>query len=370
MERSSSDELKTEQIKVVTASAAPAEEGNSQAPIEQSALFEQIAPIQDDSSGVLEKTAGFQFSIFLLLGAFFSWAILVLGQFFMIADIAVSTGTIASALFGLSYDRIMYHCGAQDTFLSGFIFGVMPIFWSSWFLYKRRVLRYVVMAIFALPVAVMMALLLAPGLLSAIVVALLTLAALFLVQLAGSYFASFQLKWPRRFTVTRLLLASYIPAIIVLAYEFINLDLNASVETVNYESMGSALGAFAAFSFLPSLLNSIAVGSRRFASGFGLASIGQFPVLMSAVLYTFANAVMLISFHAFGSVALQEYFARMSRGMPTEFELNSGNAAELWAKLLCSLLVCAIVFLSVVCGSFLGVAWNRFRRRAEHSFEE
>jgi hypothetical protein len=263
----------------------------------------------------------------------------------------------------------MYHCGAQDTFMSGFILGAVPIFWSSWYLHKRRIWKYILMGIFAIPVSLMLSVLMAPNLVSGLGVGIAVFALLFLMQMCGSHLASYQKNWPRRFSVSKLLLICYVPAIIVLGYELSNLDiLSGTADKVPDESMFGALGAIAAFSFLPALLNSIAVKTRRFGSGFGLSSIGQLPLLISAVLYCIANGIMLLCFNIFGATALADYFTRISGGLSTEFELMPSNTAELWSKLLCSLLVCGLVFASVWAGSFIGVLWNRWRRREEHSF--
>lgn len=359
------DELQAEQITVNVASNDAAN---------PPAATKQIdATLSDGKSSSSEpaKTRGPGGSFFAVLGTLSCFFILVLGQLFMVSDLAVGTGTIASALFGLSFDRVMYHCGAQDTFMSGFILGAIPIFWSSWYLHKRRILKYLFMCIFAIPVSWMLAVLLAPDLLSGAVVGILSFELLFLLQVCGSYLASFQKHWPRRFSVSKLLLFCYVPAIIVLAYEFSNLDLSGTVDKVPDEGVLAALGAIAAFSFLPALLNSIAVRTRRFASGFGLSSIGQLPLLFSAVLYCSANGVMLLCFNVFGASALEDYFTRISGAvLTTEFEIVPSNAAELGSKLLCSLLVCALVFASIWAGSFVGVMFNRWRCRGEHSFND
>lgn len=361
------DELKLEQIKVSsaadTAAAVPAvaEKENHLVPPEGSP---STVANTDEKKGPIK-------SFFAFFGNLFCWAILILGQLFMVSDIAVSTGTIASSIFGFSFDRIMYHCGAQDTFMSGFILGVLPVFWSSWYLYKRPVLRYLAMCIFGIPVSWMLAILLAPGMVAQVLVACVSFAALFFIQMAGSYLASFQKTWPRSFSVSKLLLFCYIPAIIFLGYEFSNIDLTGTVDKVPDEGVAAALGAIAAFSFLPALLNSIAVRTRRFASGLGLSSIGQLPVLISVVVYCIANGVMLFCYNIFGATAVADYFTRISGGvLTTEFELMPNNSAELWSKLLCSVLVGALVFVSVWAGSFLGVLWNRWRRKGEHSFND
>ncbi|MBX9724517.1 MAG: hypothetical protein K2X81_24125, partial [Candidatus Obscuribacterales bacterium] len=70
------------------------------------------------------------------LGAFMMMCVttmsIIAGQVCLVANAADFAGNISSLGLGQLYDRVMYHCGPQDTLLGAFIVVAFPLFWSAW----------------------------------------------------------------------------------------------------------------------------------------------------------------------------------------------------------------------------------------------
>lgn len=294
-----------------------------------------------------------------LIGTLISGTVLICGQMFMISGAAVNCGTLCSSIFGLSFDRVMYHCGPQDTYVGVLILAAVPIFWYAWYA------RFARLAVLILLSALFIGVLALSGIsLQFAVTAVVTIALLCGFHFAGSFFASHKNKWPRKFSVTRWLSVCYFPAALLLAYEFFVLDLGQqAIDKVTTETVLAGAGIIAAFSFLPALLTAIDCRSRQFASGFGLSAIGQSPVVFSMLIYATTNALMLLWVTVSGTNAVADHFAWQTQiGMDPDFD-HQTTYTEVLGKLLSSLLMCAILVGSIWSGSQLGVLWNRWRHR-------
>lgn len=295
------------------------------------------------------------------LGAIISMVVVVPGQVFMVAGAAVSAGTLCSSLFGLSFDRVMYHCGPQDTYLGIFVLGAVPTFWYAWHV-RNRLASFALIAVVAITGLFIFSSF-GSGLVGA-VIGLLSVLLLGVFHLAGNYFSTFKRNWPKSFSVTRWLSICYVPAALLLSYEFSVLDLSQSVSHVSTESVLTAAGIIAAFSFLPSFLTAVDCKSRQFASGFGLSAIGQSPVLITMLTYCVANAVMLIWVSLSGTASIADYYSWQAQlRMDPDFDKQT-TYAEVLSKFLSSLAVWCVLFFSVWSGSALGVSWNRWRHHS------
>lgn len=317
-----------------------------------------------------EKSSGTGKSPFQTLASFtgtsLGFIILVFAQIFMVAGAAVSSGTLASSAFGLSFDRVMYHCGPQDTYTGIFVLAAIPIFWCAWYLRKRKYARFLCLCSLGLLFAFLLGPVLTLKGAWTILASTVTFALFGLFQLGGTYFSSLKKNWPRSFSVTRLLLICYVPALAALAYEFSVLDLNSSIDKVSSENMLTCVGIIAAFAFLPAILTAIFSGARRFPSALGLSAIGQLPVLACTLLYLVGNGIMLACISVFGATALSDYFAANAGNLPTpDFDLSPNNYAEILAKFVSSLIVFAWLSGSIWIGSAVGVFFNRWRNKGK-----
>ncbi len=313
-------------------------------------------PVGDQRSPVRKIFSG--------IGALLGAIILICGQVFMVSGAAVSCGTFSSGLGGLSFNRIMYHCGPQDTYLGIFVLAAVPVFWYAWYQGKARYAKFALLPIFGICTVV--------GLIPSfsafgcpvVFVGLVSLLLLTLLHFAGVYSSSLKMNWPRKFSVTRWLSICYVPAALLLWYEFGILDMGETVDKVSTESMLTSAGIIAAFSLLPAFLTALDSRSRQFASGFGLSAIGQLPVLTTMLVYFIANAVMLTCVSLLGTTAVADYFSRQATvDFSPDFDTAS-TYMEVLSKCLSSLLIWAVLLLSVWGGSTLGVLLNRWRGRS------
>lgn len=285
---------------------------------------------------------------------------LVLGQLFMIAGAAVTCGTICSSLFGFSFDRIMYHCGPQDTYLGIFILAAVPVFWYAWFV-QHKFLKWLLITPAVIAGGIFGSSF-ATGFWSP-ALGLLTALLLFVFHLSGSYFSTFKRNWPKSFSVSKWLAICYVPAAILLGWELSFLDLSQAVTQVSTESVATSFATIAFFCFMPALLTAMDSKSKKFASGFGLSAIGQSPALMTMLVYCLANSIMLAWASFAGTQSIADAYQWQSQlGMEPDFDSKT-TIVDLTAKLLSSLTVFAVLFGSVWSGSFLGVTWNRWRNR-------
>lgn len=297
-----------------------------------------------------------------VLGAILTMLVVVPGQVFMVAGAAVSAGTLCSSLFGLSFERIMYHCGPQDSFLGIFVLAAVPTFWYAWHV-RHTIARFALLSVVAIAGWFLFSSF-GSGLVGA-VIGLLSVLLLGVFHAAGKYFSSFKRNWPKSFSVTRWLSICYVPAALLLWYEFSVLDLSQTVSRVSTESVFTAAGIMAAFSFLPALLTAVDCKSRQFASGFGLSAIGQSPVLMTMLTYCVANAVMLVWISISGTASIADCYAWQAQlGMDPDFDKQT-TYTEVLSKFLSSLAVWGVLLLSLWSGSALGVSWNRWRHRGD-----
>lgn len=305
-------------------------------------------------------------SVATFTGSLLTFCVLVLGQVFMVSASAVATGKVAESLFGLKYESVMYLCGPQDTYLGIFIFAALPIFWTAWYLKKRRFLKYIAFCTFGLLIGYSIGGAIFPfsaGLQLGVSALTLVLSCLF--HLSGSFLSAFRAYWPRSFSVSKSLLLCYIPAIVVFAYEFRDLQ-----KPLN-ESVFVSVLLIAAFALLPAFLTGRSSGTKRYGSALGLAMIGQLPLLGSMLIYCIGNAVMLGSVYVFGGEAVGKFFEEMARGVfPPDFVFTSTSIAELYGKLASSLIVLGSLVASVCGGSYLAVLANQAsqRKRIEGCF--
>lgn len=324
-----------------------------------------IASVQvkeNDSSHLPHRSTPMK--AFAFLGALFAGIVLVAGQIFMVAGTATAVGTIPSALLGLSFDRIMFHCGPQDSILPIFVMAAVPIYWYAWYV-RGKVSQYFLVALAGIG-ALLWSMLSGGGTYEFVV----TLASALLLSwfhASGNYFASFQKNWPAKFSVTKWLVVCYVPAILLLCYEFSILNPDTAITQVSSETVIVAAAIIAAFSFLPALLTALDCRSKQFASGFGLSAIGQSPVIFSVLLYCIMNAVMLLCVSLYGPAAVADFFARhCPPGMEPDFD-----AASTQFDVMCKFLSSLVVFLSLIGsvwgGSLLGVFWNRKRYKDKPS---
>jgi hypothetical protein len=296
------------------------------------------------------------------LGILTSCIVLVCGQVFMVAAVCTGIGTLCSGLFGFSFDRIMFHCGPQDTYFGVFVLLSVPVFWYAWYLSGRRFLKYALMAL-TCPAAFFLGSNLVPAGWPVFVLGLAGVLMLGLLHKAALFCRARKNDWPRQFSVTRWLTVSYVPAGLLLLYEFSILDLTATVNSVSSESLLTAAAIVAAFSFLPALLTAIDARSRQFASGFGLSVIGQLPVLAIVLFYCLANGLMFALCSTLGIPAVAEYFhASLPVGLEPDLD-NITTVAELMAKFLTGCAIWFVLLLSIWSGSTIGTQFNRWRRR-------
>jgi hypothetical protein len=300
----------------------------------------------------------------LSFGAFVSTClnatVLSAGQVFMVAAAACTCGTLSSVLFGQSYDRVMYHCGPQDTITGILALIAIPFFWTGWFLHKHKYLKPLLLILVGAPVACFLGTVVLG--LPALLIGLFSFLCLTGFLYAGSYISSFKNNWPRKFKPTLFLSIAYISAVFLLAYEFVQLDLSNVVEHVPPSSLFYSAATIAGFALLPAFLTALASGTKRFGSAVGLAVIGQMPVLTLVLIYCLANAIMAAAAGLFGTAALAEYFARTAPGtLSPDFDLAATNQSELLSKLLSSAVVGVSILLSLLAGSTLGLAFNRRR---------
>ncbi len=296
------------------------------------------------------------------LGSGTAALILLAGQLFMVAAASVSSGVLASAVFGQSYDRVLYHCGPQDTYMAVFAFAALSIYWNAWYFHKRRILKYLAFVVVGLPAMLLSGSLLPGPLELQVVLAFLSYGLLYIFQIAGSYFASFKVNWPRTFSVTRCLLLAYIPAIAVLAWEFAGTDFSETIDKVSLEQMLSSVGIISAFAFLPAFLTALMAKTKQSASAIGLAAIGQAPFIASMAVYALANLIMLACFFIFGGQSLAAYFA--GTGGPylnPDFDFVPTSFTELISKFVSSLLIFLTLSAGIVGGGAVGAFCNRRR---------
>ena len=297
------------------------------------------------------KVAAF---VFALLNS----VVLSIGQIFMVAAAACAAGSVATCIFGQSYERVMYHCGPQDTIIGVFAIVAIPFFWLGWHLQRHKYIKLAIL----LAVGPVLAILLASVVsgLAAIFIAGCIMCSLAAYIYSGSFVSTFKTKLPRVFKPTFWLSLCYLSAILLLTYEFIELNLVSDTGKIDASSLTYAGGTLLAFSFLPALLTVFQSSTRRVASAIGLALIGQWPLLLTVALYCIANAIMLLCAQVFGCTALADYFANTAPGgMTPDFDLAPTNQAELIWKLLSSGAVFGALLISTVSGSLCGVVWNR-----------
>lgn len=297
-------------------------------------------------------------SVWSLPAALISTLVVVPGQIFMVAGSAVSCGTLASSLFGLSFDRVTYHCGPQDSYTGIFVLAAVPLFWYAWHV-RRRIAKFALLVVMLIAGFFLFGSFASGP--SGLVIALISVLALSVFHFAGDYFSSLKRNWPKSFSVTRWLSICYVPAALLLWYEFSILDPSQTIDRVSSENVLTAAGIIATFSFLPALLTARDCKSRQFASGFGLSAIGQSPVLLTMLVYCITNAVMLIWLSLSGAASIADYYAWQAQsGMEPDFDRQT-TYAEVLSKLLSSVAVWGILLFSVWSGSVLGVMWNRWR---------
>lgn len=301
------------------------------------------------------------------LGRLVSFGTLVGGQVFMVAVAACTTGSLASCIFGQSYDRVMYHSGPQDSILGFFILGAIPFFWIGWYFSKPKVLKPALLTVIGGLISYLTIAAFAG--VTGIIAGLSSFLLLALFLYGGSYFVQLRNNWPRRFSVTGWLPFFYLPAIALFAYEFSQLDLDPlAIDKAEPGTLFAGMALLSGFLILPSFLNAVSSGTRRCASAFGLAMIGQSPVLMSLLLYTVLNGIMLAAFSLAGGNVLHDYFAASSPpSLDPDFDLKASSQAELVYKLLCSAMVLAVSFIAVYLGSVSGVVWNRLKKAKPES---
>ncbi len=290
-------------------------------------------------------------------------AVLSIGQIFMVAASACAAGSVAACLFGQSYERVMYHCGPQDTIVGVFAIGAIPFFWLGWHLKRHKFIKLAIL----LAIGPVLAILLASVVtgLAALFIAGFIMCSLAAYLYSGAFISSFKTKLPRVFKPTFWLSLCYLSAILLLTYEFIELNLVSDVGKIDSSSLSYAGGTLLAFAFLPALLTVFQASTKRISSAIGLAIIGQWPLLLTVGLYCLSNAIMLLCAQIFGCSALAEYFANTAPGgMTPDFDLASSNQTELIWKFLSSCGIFVALIISTLSGSLCGVVWNRHFHKA------
>jgi len=262
----------------------------------------------------------------------------------------------------------MFNCGPQDSFLGVFALAAVPIFWWAWYLRHRRLLKYFCYVEVGGTLAYLLSASVAPvSVLAQCALSLVTLVLLSLYHLSGSLLSRFQQHWPRSFSVSKWLLISYIPAIILFSLEFLGLDFstNSVGSRVSLWSMCETLSLLFAFCWLPALLTGLNSKTKRIQSAFGLGIIGQLPVLLSSFIFCASSAIMLLALATIGGESVAHFFSRIAPpGMEPDFIFTSNSMFQLTAKLSSSFLFFVATLAGISTGSCLAVYFNRRRSRA------
>ncbi len=322
---------------------------------------ELVKPVPSADSESESGSKSFSLSSFLKMNA--TALCIITGQIFLISNSADFCGNLAALWFGQSYERVMYHCGPQDTLCGVFTVVAFPMFWSGWCYPKRRFLKLFFLLAIALPVSILLAFNLSAAV--GVLFGLLSMGLFAFLQYAGTQLASFRKSLPRKFSATKWAAICFIPAGLMFLKEFAEVDPNGTVaDHPEPLSLLMNVGIIAACVFLPCFLTSVFSGTRRFASALGLTSVVQVPVLLSVWLYCLCNVAMLCAASFFGAQALADYFAKNGPAvLNPDFDLSPNNFTELSAKLISSLMVFAAMTFSVWAGTALGVLWNRKHKK-------
>ncbi len=300
-----------------------------------------------------------------ILATMLSFSILTVGQIYMIVAIAVGSAELASSLWKVPLQEVMFNCGPQDSFMGVFVLAATPIFWWAWYLRRRRLLKYLCYAVLGGTLAYLLSASLASiSVFAQFTLALVTFVLLSIYHLSGSFLSRFQQYWPRSFSVSKWLLISYIPAMILFSLEFQGLDFSAdSVGTkVSLWGMFETLGLLIAFCWLPAFLTGLNSRTKRIASALGLSVIGQLPVLLSSFIYCASSVAMLLALATIGGERLSQFFSQIAPpGMEPDFIFTANSMYLLIVKLISSFSLFVAAFSGISAGSCLAVYFNRRR---------